>query len=154
MRHWKRWQRERRARVIQDDLVNLERVKEISQLDLLASVLPDRVGSPLSINNLREDLPVAFETADRWVTILENLYVCFDSRGRELDFVVVRNGRPEFAVECKTGDGDLSRNVSYFAERTNIPLFYQVHLGERDYELARSRARVLPFTTLAALLTV
>jgi len=49
----------------------------VSQLDLLATSLPDRVGSPLSVNNLRQDLAVAFETADRWITILENLYVCF-----------------------------------------------------------------------------
>jgi len=76
-RHWKRWQRERLSRVIQEDLINLEHVKEVSQIDLLASILPERVGSPLSVNNLRQDLSVAFETADRWVTILENLYFCF-----------------------------------------------------------------------------
>ena len=57
--------------------VSLEQVKEVSQLDLLAQILPERVGAPLSINNLREDLSVAFETAERWVTILENLYFCF-----------------------------------------------------------------------------
>ena len=72
-RHCKRWQRERQSRVIQDDLISLEHVKEVSQLDLLAHSLPDRVGSPLSVNNLRQDLSVAFETADRWITILENL---------------------------------------------------------------------------------
>lgn len=216
-RHWKRWQRERRSRVIQDDLISLEQVKEVSQLDLLAHVLPERVGSPLSINNLREDLSVAFETADRWVTILENLYFCFriqphgllklraakkekklymwdwsvceneaarfenmvasnllkhchgvedqegdrmelrfvrDSQGRELDFVVVRNNKPEFAVECKTGEKDLSRNISYFAERTNIPCFYQVHMGKTDYELAKFRARILPLTALAKVLAI
>ena len=76
-RHWKRWQRERLSRVIQEDLINLEHVKEVSQIDLLASILPERVGSPLSVNNLRQDLSVAFETADRWVTILENLYFFF-----------------------------------------------------------------------------
>jgi len=54
-RHWLRWQRERLARVIQEDLVSLEHVKEVSQLDLLASVLPGRVGSPLSINNRMQD---------------------------------------------------------------------------------------------------
>lgn len=79
-RHWKRWQRERQSRVIQDDLISLEHVKEVSQLDLLAHSLPDRVGSPLSVNNLRQDLSVAFETADRWINILENLYVCFRIR--------------------------------------------------------------------------
>ena len=77
-----------------------------------------------------------------------------DSKGRELDFVVVRNGKPKFAVECKTGDRELSRNISYFAERTNIPCFYQVHMGKRDHEYARSRARVLPLTELAKILAV
>jgi hypothetical protein len=28
--------------------------------------------------------------------------------GREIDFVVLRNGKPEFAVECKTGAGRLT----------------------------------------------
>ena len=216
-RHWKRWQKERQSRVIQEDLVSLERVAEVSQVDLLSQVLPARVGSPLSVNNLRQDLSVAFETADRWITILENLYFCFriqpyglprlraarkekklymwdwsvceneasrfenavasnllkychrledsegdrmelrfvrDSQGRELDFVVVRDGAPMFAVECKTGDRNLSRNIAYFATRTNIPIFYQIHMGDRDCEIAACKARVLPFTTLARVLAV
>lgn len=216
-RHWKRWQRERRSRVVQEDIISLEHVKEISQLDLLASVLPERVGAVLSINNLRGDLSVAFETAERWVCILENLYFCFriqphglpklraakkekklymwdwslctnaaarfenlvasnllkychraedwdgdemeltfvrDSVGRELDFVVVRNGQPEFAVECKVGDGELSRNIAYFAERTSIPLFYQVHQGQKDCEHGALHARILPFTALSRILAV
>ena len=76
-RHWKRWQRERQSRIIQEDLINLEYVREVSQLDLLAETLSGKVGSPLSINNLRQDLSVAFETVERWVCILENLYYCF-----------------------------------------------------------------------------
>ncbi len=76
-RYWKRWQRERQSRVIQEDLINLEHLKEVSQLHLLAQLLPDRVGSLLSLNNLRQDLSVAYETADKWITILENLYYCF-----------------------------------------------------------------------------
>jgi len=58
-------------------LISLEQVREVSQVELLASVLPSRVGSPLSVNNLRQDLEVAFETADRYIRILENLYFCF-----------------------------------------------------------------------------
>jgi uncharacterized protein len=192
-------------------------VKEVSQLDLLASVLPDRVGSPLSINNLKEDLAVAFETADRWVRILENLYYCFriqpyglpklraakkekklymwdwslcedesarfenlvasnllkychyiedtegdrmelrfvrDSVGRELDFLVVRDNKPEFAVECRTGERDISRNIAYFAERTNISRFYQVHTGRKDAEIKGLNARILPITRFSELLGV
>jgi predicted AAA+ superfamily ATPase len=217
MRHWKRWQREHQSRVIHEDLISLEHVKEVSQLDLLAQVLPERIGAPLSINNLRQDLSVAFETVDRWITILENLYFCFriqpyglprlraatkerklymwdwsvcatpparfenlvassllkychliedregdrmelrfvrDSQGRELDFVVVRNSKPEFSVECKMGERQLSRNISYFAQRSNIPLFYQVHMGEKDYEVTEFKARVLPFAAMSGILGV
>ena len=77
-----------------------------------------------------------------------------DSVGREIDFVVVRNGKPLFGVECKTGEGGLSKHISYFAQRSPIPAFYQVHMAEKDYEIADARARVLPITTFAAILGV
>jgi predicted AAA+ superfamily ATPase len=76
-RHWRRWQRERLDRVVRDDLRDLERVREVSLVELLVDALPARVGSPLSVKSLREDLEVAHDTAERWLTILENLYVCF-----------------------------------------------------------------------------
>jgi predicted AAA+ superfamily ATPase len=40
-------------------------------------LLPSRVGSPLSIKSLRENLQVDHKTVERWLQILENLYVCF-----------------------------------------------------------------------------
>ena len=52
------------------------------------------------------------------------------------------------------GEHQLSRNISYFAQRTNIPLYYQVHMGEKDYEVAEFKARVIPFTTMASILAV
>jgi predicted AAA+ superfamily ATPase len=76
-RHWRRWQRERIDRVVREDLRDLERVREISLIDVLIDALPDRVGSPLSVRSLRQDLEVAHDTTERWLSILENLYVCF-----------------------------------------------------------------------------
>ncbi|MCC6663004.1 MAG: ATP-binding protein [Polyangiaceae bacterium] len=76
-RHWQRWHRERVDRVVRDDVRDLERVRELSLVELLVDALPGRVGAPLSIKNLREDLEVAHDTVERWVGILENLYVCF-----------------------------------------------------------------------------
>lgn len=211
-RDWKRWQRERISRVIHEDLVSLEQVREVGQLDLLAVLLQEKVASLLSINSLREDLSASHEAVDRWVRILENLYYCFrirpfaanrikalkkdkklylwdwslcrdpgarfenmvasnllkychyqedtlgdtmelcflrDSRKREVDFVVLRDNTPIFAVECKTGAKSVSRHLAYFAERTDIPRFYQVHAGRDDYEIADLRARVLPFIRFA-----
>jgi predicted AAA+ superfamily ATPase len=76
-RHARRWSREYRTRLVREDVRDLERVVEIDKLELLALRLPELVGSPLSINALREDLQVAFKSAERWVAILERLYAVF-----------------------------------------------------------------------------
>lgn len=200
------WHRERMTRIVRDDLRDLERVREVSLIEELADLLPSRVGSLLSVGSVREDLQVDFKTAERWIAILENLYVCFrippfgapriralrkqqklylwdwsavpdagprfenlvaaqllkychwkadtegyrmelrflrDTSGREVDFVVLRDRSPLFAVEYKTGERTISPAARYFAERTNIPVFYQVHLGERHVQ--SGRVVVIPF---------
>ena len=68
-----------------------------------------------------------------------------DTDSREVDFVVMRDGRPEFAVECKCSGRDASPACGYFRARTEIPEFYQVHLGETDYGNACTTTRVMPF---------
>ncbi len=76
-RFWRRWQRERLQRVIYEDIRDLENIREISLMELLANELPSRVGSPLSVKNLKETLQVAHETVARWLKILERMYFCF-----------------------------------------------------------------------------
>jgi uncharacterized protein len=71
------WQRDRLARVVREDLRDLERVREVSLVEHLADLLPERVGSPLSIANLRTDLEVDHKTVEHWLTLLEHLYVSF-----------------------------------------------------------------------------
>ncbi len=207
---WRRWQRERISRIIQIDLRDVERVEEISLLEVLIHALPSRVGSPLSLQSLREQLQVSHDSIRRWIHIFENLYLCFrispygsariravkkeqklyfwdwtqvdtpgirfenfvasqllkfchykeDTEGykmelrflrdidkREVDFVVLQEGQPLFAVECKTGEKSKSSAALYFRERTKIPKFYQVHLGEKDFGDEKTDVRVLPFLT-------
>lgn len=73
----RRWQRERTSRVVTQDLADLETVKEISLLEVLADLLPARVGSPLSIRSLQEDLAVSPNTVSRWISLLEKVYYCY-----------------------------------------------------------------------------
>lgn len=201
------WRNERLYRIVYDDISNLERLREFSSIELLADALPDRVGSPLSLKSLGEDLEVSQKTVDHWVSILEKVYFCYrippfgspkiravkkenklflwdwsaidnpgnrfenmvashllkychfmedtegdrmelrfirDTDRREIDFVVLKNKKPLFAVECKTGEAQISRHIHYFRERTPIPMFYQVHLGAKDYR-HEGNIRVLPF---------
>ena len=68
-----------------------------------------------------------------------------DINKREIDFVVLKNKKPLFAVECKTGERSVSKNIYYFKERTAVPFFYQVHLGLKDFS-PEVGIRVLPFS--------
>ena len=67
-----------------------------------------------------------------------------DTDGREIDFVVIKNKKPLFAVECKSGEKELSKHFSYFKERTQIPEFYQVHLKSKEYGTPKN-GLVIPF---------
>ncbi len=68
-----------------------------------------------------------------------------DTDKREVDFVVLKEGRPMFAVECQSGEKNINQSLFYFMERTAIPKFYQVHEGRKDYE--KKGVRVLPIHT-------
>ncbi len=73
----RRWSREYRNRLVREDVAGLERIQDLGNLELLALRLPDLVGSPLSINALREDLQLSHKTVDSWLKVLERLYAIF-----------------------------------------------------------------------------
>ncbi len=76
-RECRRWSREYRTRLIYEDLNSLENVKDVALLEQLALRLPAVVGSPLSINALREDLQVSHQTVARWLEMFERIFLSF-----------------------------------------------------------------------------
>jgi len=203
----KRWSREYRTRLMQDDLASLERIHDVGNMELLLIRLPDLVGSPLSINALREDLQISFKAVANWLNIFERLYAIFrlspfgaakiravkkeqkhyhfdwsqvkndgarfenmvachlikwahfrqDSQGddielryfrdvdaREVDFIVVENGKPICAVECKYDDSSPHRGLIYFKERFQKCECWQISaVGKKDY-ISKENIRVCP----------
>lgn len=200
------WTRERMAKVIHQDLRDLTTLKDYTDLELLADLLPSRVGSLLSVNSIAEDLEKSPHTIKNWIEILSTVYQCYsiapfgppkikaikkqqklylwdwsvipdigprfenmvashllkychfieDTQGdqmelrflrdqfnHEVDFVVLKNTKPLFAVECKTGEKQLSKSVLFYKAKTTIPKFYQVHLGKKHYQ--SDGVTVLPF---------
>lgn len=77
LRDSKRWSREYRNRLLEEDIRSLENVADFAKLEQLLLALPSLVGSPLSYNSLRENLQVAHKTATRWVDILERVMNLF-----------------------------------------------------------------------------
>ena len=73
----RRWHREKIERLFREDIREMEQIRDLSSMQLLADLLPDRVGSLLSTNSLREDLEVSFRSAAHWLDILETFYYHF-----------------------------------------------------------------------------
>jgi predicted AAA+ superfamily ATPase len=206
-RNLRRWHRQRLDRLIRTDLRDWEDVKDLDKIYSLAEELPNRVGAPLSINSLANDIEVDFKTMKRWLGILSSLYYTFqiapygskkiravkkeqklymwdwtqvedpglrfenmvashllkychfqedveghnmelrflrDTDKREVDFVVIKNKKPLFAVECKTGEKSVSPHIYYYRDRTDIPHFYQIHTKE-THSQQDDRISVMPF---------
>lgn len=73
----RRWTREYRTLLVREEVVALERIQDLGQLEMLMLRLPELVGSPLSVNALREDLQVSHKTVVNWIGALERLYAVF-----------------------------------------------------------------------------
>lgn len=71
------WFKERKSLLLREDIRNASFIREISLLEMLSHLIPERVGNPLSLNALREDVNVAFETIRDWVLLLEQFYYLF-----------------------------------------------------------------------------
>jgi len=73
----RRWSREYRTLLVREEIAALERIQDLGHLELLMLRLPELVGSPLSVNALREDLQVSHKTVVSWIGALERLYAVF-----------------------------------------------------------------------------
>lgn len=73
----RRWSRLRVERLVTEDVRDLRAISDLSGVRVLADLLPDRVGSLLSVNSLREDIGTAHGTVVAWLGVFEALYHCF-----------------------------------------------------------------------------
>ncbi len=210
-RKHKLWMKERAYRVTHDDVGGLEKLNELTRMELLIDNLNPRISSLLSLKSLEEDIQASQKTIAHWVEILERVYYIFriyplvsnqlrvikkmpkiyfwdwgsvenqgarfenmvashllkychfledsegekmeirffkDSDGREVDFIVLKNKKPIFAVECKTGEKQASKSLIYFKQKFKIQAVYQTHLGSADY-ITKEGIRVIPFHQLS-----
>lgn len=77
MREKKLWGRERLYQVVNDDIADLENLKEFTTVELLAETINTRVGSLLSIKSFEEDLSISQKTIASWIDIFDRVYFSF-----------------------------------------------------------------------------
>jgi predicted AAA+ superfamily ATPase len=79
-RFLRRWHEAYKTLLTKEDVRDLSRIADLKGLEQLIEILPSKVGSPLSINSIREDLGYHHGTITTWVEILSRLYLIFTIR--------------------------------------------------------------------------
>ncbi len=179
----RKWHKDYLSLLVRDDLRELSAVRELDRVEHLVELLPSKVGSPLSLRSLGEDLEANHSTVRNWLEMLRRLYMVWpvppyarkmqrafrrdhkwyfldwtyaegeggrfenmiatelyrfvtslDDRGwpdvnlcfvktydgKEIDFVLVHEGAPILAVECKLGREVVSPNLRRFREMSGV----------------------------------
>ncbi len=74
LRDLKRWRHDREKRLVQEDVRDVSNIRDISTLEILTTLLPERVGSLFSMNSMTNDLNVTHKTIAHWMDTLEQMY--------------------------------------------------------------------------------
>lgn len=201
----RRWHNQRTEKIVKEDIRDIESIRDISTLQTLVALLPEKIGSRLSLSSLREDLLVSHKTISHWMDILERFYYHFrisaysaksikslrkekkmylwdwsevsldsarlenivashllklchflydaqgykaelhylrDRDGHEADFLIAVDKKPWLAVEVKSSDQKISKNLLYFGKKINIPFKYQLVQTE-NVDFIQSDIRVM-----------
>ncbi len=72
------WHRDYLDTVIRDELRDLTKIGDLENVAVVTTLLPERVGSPLSLNSLRQDISVAHETISNYIKALKLCYFIFE----------------------------------------------------------------------------
>jgi len=74
---YERWKNNHISLITGEDIRDLSRITNIRKLQTLVFLLPERVGSPLSLNNLKKILGCAHASVQNWLEALEKVYIVF-----------------------------------------------------------------------------
>jgi predicted AAA+ superfamily ATPase len=76
-RFCQQWQRLKHQQLFQGDLRELSRIQELSHVELLASLLTERVGQLINFDNLAKTIRVSGHSIRKWIDTLRSVYYCF-----------------------------------------------------------------------------
>ncbi len=75
--NYRRWSTAYHSQLIREDIRDMTGIKSIGEIETLFSLLPERVGSLLSITGLSEDLRASYNAVKSWLATFERFYLTF-----------------------------------------------------------------------------
>lgn len=72
-----KWHHLRQQQLIYEDIRSLEAIQNLSQLDLLATILANQAGQLVNYTTLSSKVRVSVPTIQRWLNVLDQVYYCY-----------------------------------------------------------------------------
>lgn len=74
---YRRWSNAYSSQLIREDIRDLTGIKSVLDMEMLYSLLPSKVGAPLSVPSLASDLKVSYNSVRGWLSVLERFFLIF-----------------------------------------------------------------------------
>lgn len=71
------WSNTYKKQLLREDIRDMTSLRNIQTVELLFSLLPSRIGNPLSMANIARDLKVSFDSVKSWLDIFERFFLIF-----------------------------------------------------------------------------
>ena len=74
---YRKWSASYGQQLIREDIRNMTAIKDVDSMEILFSLLPSKIGSPLSMASLSRDIQVSFNSIKDWLEIFESFFLVF-----------------------------------------------------------------------------
>ena len=130
------WRRSREQLIIREDLRDLSRLPELERIEMMTSLLPERVGSLFSLSSLARDLETSVPKIKRWAAYLKDLYYLFEITpySRRIPRSLRREGKI-YLWDCGAVRSEAARFENLVALHLLKTCHFWTDTGEGDYEL-------------------
>jgi len=71
------WTNTYKKQLLREDIRDLTSLRSFENVEILFSLLPSKIGNPLSMASLARDIHVSFDSVRSWIEIFENFFMVF-----------------------------------------------------------------------------
>jgi len=131
-----RWKRLRLRQLIYDEVSDLTQIQYLDRLELLAKLLRFQIGQLTSYQSLSKKLQCANNTIRNWISVLTNLYYCFEIRPWTKNVSRSLLKEPKFYLwDWSWCEDEGARFENFIASHVLKAVHYWTDMGLGDYEL-------------------
>jgi hypothetical protein len=112
----KKWHNDYLERVVKEDLRDISAIHQLEKVMDLIYLLPSKISAPLSINSLKEDLELNFNTVKNYINYLILTYVLFEiSPYHKKKTRLVKKEKKVYFFDWAMVDNEAARFENYVA---------------------------------------